>query len=1151
MKTFYPAIFLTGVTDECLDYYDGDDLVDGDVGIVVTDTETYEYTLDATSGAAESSPDVIAPNTNPGAKRWILIKSYLRADGTIPLTADWDIGTGNTILADKLAERALADNLTLETFSGDGKVILSEDAVSYLTLSLRERDHFSGYDPDVTFSIAAGPAIKAASSQTALGDIIIFATFDTSYLSGKKIAITWQGTETGSGGTPESILYVVDGEYDRSVDADWGEGTDLPPWTKGNGIIHTLSEDNFHPFGPSDYTSPALNLAGASLSKVTVVMYVQDAWIANTAELMVSKFQVLSSGDALLQEVDFDAASLTMEKTLSFGDYGYFGSGGTSGYRGLFRLGGVTDLGLNANTFVKLQNSGLLYDSYFGMNTLDELIVGNPTASFEGVKFKAPTSKGFTFGVNDVENIFITATGLGIGIDPTYPLHLDHTPGDAEFRQIRMYANPTGTLTSSRDHYGISQALISYADRDGNTYNVFGGSFAAGLSGAAASVVNALEGLLSFSSGSATIGRAIYASGSINQAGMAEVDGVHSKILFSFSGETSNVYGMRSSISINSSGTIPNAYANYNQISQSSGAITTGYLFYGTYSGTIGTKWGLYLTGEDKNYFSGSVGIGNDDPGSYSLYVAGTGVGIFNAGETRGIGIGQQAEYTDIWYYNGSGWSTPVGISDTKSNLGAVDFYDGWMGLANLYVGTLETIGDAHFGADVGIGIAPSYPLHIRHFGTGMPLYAAHVDLDPTGTLTGSASNTGLYLNINSAVDRDGNNYVLTGMSCNVITSGSADVSTLYAFSVVNQHNTATALNVMYGIDISSSVTNGTISTMYGLRKQQTVSTNANVTTLYADYSNVQMSSAGNTLTSGYAYHAQVVQTAGTFTTGYVLYGTLSGTIGTKWGIFISGDDKNRFAGQLGLGVNPTYKLTILETAAAAAARGIQVNVNGSGTLTGTAEQHGIRTDVSTTADRDGNTYNVFGGEFNVSVDGGEVSNMYGIQTSLAYYGTSPVCGNAYGLYAVCAIQKADMGSVYGAYKSLSLTFDADATTLYGDYSNVSVNGASATISQAYGYYAAISRGNGTLTTGYLFRGSFSGTIGTAWGIYLSGEDKSYMSGTLGIGAFPVSGSVLTLGMATMNCEFIDSDTSTGTEDGWIEVEIGNATRYIRVHTTI
>lgn len=66
---------LTGGTSGCLDQIDGDNVLDGDKAIVVTSTRYYVYRLNATSGATESSPDVIAPDTNPGNKRWLLISN--------------------------------------------------------------------------------------------------------------------------------------------------------------------------------------------------------------------------------------------------------------------------------------------------------------------------------------------------------------------------------------------------------------------------------------------------------------------------------------------------------------------------------------------------------------------------------------------------------------------------------------------------------------------------------------------------------------------------------------------------------------------------------------------------------------------------------------------------------------------------------------------------------------------------------------------------------------------------------------------------------------------------------------------------------------------------------------------------------------------
>lgn len=56
-----------------LDAIDGAILNDGDAAVVVLSTGVYHYHLNAASGAAENSPYVIAPDSNPGTKRWVLV----------------------------------------------------------------------------------------------------------------------------------------------------------------------------------------------------------------------------------------------------------------------------------------------------------------------------------------------------------------------------------------------------------------------------------------------------------------------------------------------------------------------------------------------------------------------------------------------------------------------------------------------------------------------------------------------------------------------------------------------------------------------------------------------------------------------------------------------------------------------------------------------------------------------------------------------------------------------------------------------------------------------------------------------------------------------------------------------------------------------
>lgn len=68
----YWATALTGGGAGALDAIDGADLATGDMALVVTSSSFYSYYMDAASGAAESSPTIISPDTNAGNKRWLL-----------------------------------------------------------------------------------------------------------------------------------------------------------------------------------------------------------------------------------------------------------------------------------------------------------------------------------------------------------------------------------------------------------------------------------------------------------------------------------------------------------------------------------------------------------------------------------------------------------------------------------------------------------------------------------------------------------------------------------------------------------------------------------------------------------------------------------------------------------------------------------------------------------------------------------------------------------------------------------------------------------------------------------------------------------------------------------------------------------------------
>ena len=74
MSNFYGATGLIGGGTGDLDNIDGTNLNTGDGAVVVTSTAAYHYYLNASSGAGESSPDIVSPDANAGNKRWILVK---------------------------------------------------------------------------------------------------------------------------------------------------------------------------------------------------------------------------------------------------------------------------------------------------------------------------------------------------------------------------------------------------------------------------------------------------------------------------------------------------------------------------------------------------------------------------------------------------------------------------------------------------------------------------------------------------------------------------------------------------------------------------------------------------------------------------------------------------------------------------------------------------------------------------------------------------------------------------------------------------------------------------------------------------------------------------------------------------------------------
>lgn len=120
-KVYFGKTALTGGAATALDYIDGSDdgdtdhhaLTDGDIAIVNVSGVSYVYRLNATSGAAESSPNTISPDTNAGNKRWILQPAYIQPGAVVQVvntqTGAYASGTTAMPIDDTIPQKTEGD----------------------------------------------------------------------------------------------------------------------------------------------------------------------------------------------------------------------------------------------------------------------------------------------------------------------------------------------------------------------------------------------------------------------------------------------------------------------------------------------------------------------------------------------------------------------------------------------------------------------------------------------------------------------------------------------------------------------------------------------------------------------------------------------------------------------------------------------------------------------------------------------------------------------------------------------------------------------------------------------------------------------------------------------------------------------------------
>jgi hypothetical protein len=157
-----------------------------------------------------------------------------------------------------------------------------------------------------------------------------------------------------------------------------------------------------------------------------------------------------------------------------------------------------------------------------------------------------------------------------------------------------------------------------------------------------------------------------------------------------------------------------------------------------------------------------------------------------------------------------------------------------------------------------------------------------------------------------------------------------------------------------------------------------------------------------------------------------------------------------------------------------------------------------------------GDSYPIILGTKNILSLQGDGLVAYGTSNNISNDGTQQVV-NGIGSYN--GVSNDNTGNIQYGFGDVSEIVNKDAGTIsigIGQYSVIYQESSTGAIGQGLGFYSSLRNpSGGAFFDGTLYSGEYLGSFPEKWGIYLTGEDKNYFSGSVGIGTEPAPGLIL------------------------------------------